>query len=101
MELNQFRTIANGWDIPDQLAKDFETQLIFVGHSFGGLITYNALYSEILERGLQVDKADRYQMAKSLATLSCWSTLPSRAQRTSRSGRPPSRAAAIRPGKSR
>ncbi len=65
MELNQFRTIANSWDIPDQLARDFETQLIFVGHSFGGLITYNALYSEILERGLQVDKAGRYQMAKS------------------------------------
>ncbi|QBE65608.1 hypothetical protein [Pseudoduganella lutea] len=65
-ELNQFRTIANGWDIPDQLARDDETQLIFVGHSFGGLITYHALYAAILERGLQVDKLGRYRPAKSV-----------------------------------
>jgi hypothetical protein len=66
LELNQFRTIANDWDVPDQIARDDETQLIFVGHSFGGLITYHALYSEILERGLQVDKFGRYRPAKSV-----------------------------------
>lgn len=65
MELNQFRTIANGWDTPDKFARAFETQLIFIGHSFGGLITYHALYSEILERGLQVDKWGTYQPARS------------------------------------
>lgn len=65
IELNQFRMLANGWDTPDQLAESDETQLIFVGHSFGGLVTYHALYSEILERGLQVNAKGNYRVAKS------------------------------------
>lgn len=65
IELNQFRMLANGWDTPDQLAGSDETQLIFVGHSFGGLVTYHALYSEILERGLQVNPEGNYRVAKS------------------------------------
>lgn len=65
IELNQFRMLANKWDTPDQLAGSDETQLIFVGHSFGGLVTYHALYSEMLERGLQVNPEGNYRVAKS------------------------------------
>lgn len=65
VELNQFRVMANNWDNADQLAKNHETQLIFVGHSFGGLITYHALYSSILERGLAVHRSGNYRVAKS------------------------------------
>lgn len=65
VELNQFRAVANKWKSSDQLANSSQTQLIFVGHSFGGLITYQALYSFILERGLQVDEKGRYRIAKS------------------------------------
>ena len=65
VELNQFRAYANGWSASEQLAESEETQLVFIGHSFGGLITYTALYSAILERGLQLDQAGRYRTAKS------------------------------------
>ena len=65
IELNQFRAYANGWNSPDELAESHETQLVFVGHSFGGLITYHALYSDILARGLQVNQEGTYRMAKS------------------------------------
>lgn len=65
VELNQFRGYVNGWSASDQLAESNETQLVFIGHSFGGLITYTALYSAILERGLQLNQAGRYRTAKS------------------------------------
>jgi len=65
VELNQFRAYANGWSASDQLAESKETQLVFIGHSFGGLVTYTALHSAILERGLQLDKTGRYRTAKS------------------------------------
>ncbi|WP_137174118.1 hypothetical protein [Massilia sp. HP4] len=65
VELNQFRAYANGWSASDQLAESRETQLVFIGHSFGGLVTYTALHSAILERGLQLDHAGNYRTAKS------------------------------------
>lgn len=65
VELNQFRAYGNGWSASDQLAESKDTQLVFIGHSFGGLITYTALYSAILERGLQLNQEGRYRTAKS------------------------------------
>lgn len=65
VELNQFRAYVNGWGAGDHLASSTETQLVVIGHSFGGLITYTALHSSILERGLQLDPAGHYRTAKS------------------------------------
>lgn len=65
MELNQFRVYANDWDETDNLAKLNDTQVVFIGHSFGGLLMYRALQTELMERALQIHKNRRYRTAKS------------------------------------
>lgn len=66
MELNQFRAFANGWgDNGDRLAGPNQTQLVLIGHSFGGLIMYHALHTELMDRALRVDTKGNYRTAKS------------------------------------
>jgi len=68
-ELNEFRAYLNGWNWSDGLATRKHTQLILVGHSFGGLVMYRALQSTLMERAVRIEKDQtggyRYDMAKS------------------------------------
>jgi hypothetical protein len=65
MLLNQFRAFSNGWCTSNILAGPHETQLVFIGHSFGGLLMYNALQTEITDRALRLNKAGDFRTAKS------------------------------------
>lgn len=70
VELNELRASLNCWDYSNKLATRNETQLILIGHSFGGLLMYHALHTELMERALQLRKPRgedgyRYAMAKS------------------------------------
>ncbi len=58
MELNQFKCYANGRGQPvkephlcqDTLVDANHTQMVVIGHSFGGLAVYHALRTEMMER---------------------------------------------------
>jgi hypothetical protein len=65
MLLNQFRAFSNGWCTSNILAGPDETQLVFIGHSFGGLLMYNALQTEITDRALRLNQAGDFRTAKS------------------------------------
>lgn len=65
MLLNQFRAFSNGWCTSNILAGPHETQLVFIGHSFGGLLMYNALQTEITDRALRLNQAGDFRTAKS------------------------------------
>jgi len=65
MLLNQFRAFSNGWCTSNILAGPHETQLVFIGHSFGGLLMYNALQTEITDRALRLNQAGAFRTAKS------------------------------------
>lgn len=65
MLLNQFRAWSNGWCTSNILAGPHETQLVFLGHSFGGLLMYNALQTEITDRALRLNQAGHFRTAKS------------------------------------
>jgi hypothetical protein len=65
MLLNQFRAFSNGWCTSNILAGPHETQLVFIGHSFGGLLMYNALQTEITDRALRLNRAGDFRTAKS------------------------------------
>ncbi|HJV34740.1 hypothetical protein [Geomonas sp.] len=69
MEINNLRTNLNGWPTGNKLATSRQTQLILIGHSFGGLLMYHALHTELMDRELQLDRqADnsyRFDTAKS------------------------------------
>lgn len=70
MQLNQLRARLNRWETSNRLAKWNETQLLIIGHSFGGLVLYHALHSEIIEHGLVVDgKTGKYRVAKGIGDL--------------------------------
>lgn len=69
MELNEFRAYLNNWDTSERLALSHESQLIMIGHSFGGMLMYHSLYSGLMERALRVRKLPQgdyaYHTAKS------------------------------------
>ncbi len=75
VELNEFRASLNCWSKSDRLANSNETQLILIGHSFGGMLMYHALHTELIERALHLEMrkdekrdergAYRYATAKS------------------------------------
>lgn len=69
LKLAAYKKIANKDRSDDVLAPE-KTQLIIIGHSFGGLITYRALHSLLIERALRVEPDGktgqyRYDTAKS------------------------------------
>ncbi len=55
MEINNLRANLNGWKESDNLASSSQTQLILIGHSFGGLLMYHALHTELMDRELHVE----------------------------------------------
>lgn len=66
VELNEFRATSNCWKTADRLAGPNDTQLVFIGHSFGGLITFAALNASLTERALKPDGHGNYtSVAKS------------------------------------
>jgi hypothetical protein len=56
MEINNLRANLNGWSESDKLASSNETQLILIGHSFGGLLMYHALHTELMDRELHLER---------------------------------------------
>jgi hypothetical protein len=86
MELSEYRNFLNdggrfdskgklvaGAD-RDRLAGPEDTQLILIGHSFGGMLMYHALHTGLMERALKIEPdpdmsgnhlSYRYDMAKS------------------------------------
>jgi hypothetical protein len=56
MEINNLRANLNGWEQSDRLANSSETQLILIGHSFGGLLMYHALHTELMDRELHIER---------------------------------------------
>ncbi|MCW2240560.1 hypothetical protein [Azospirillum canadense] len=61
-ELKNFKRVSNKDRGNDDLGGPNETQLIVVGHSFGGYLVYTALHSQILERAtrLRIDGEEAY-----------------------------------------
>jgi hypothetical protein len=62
--LNEKKKLWNGSG-PDHLAGPDETQLIIIGHSFGGLLMYRATHTQVLERMLRRENGSRSPVAKS------------------------------------
>ncbi|GFO56933.1 hypothetical protein GMSM_39400 [Geomonas sp. Red276] len=58
MEINNLRANLNGWQQSDKLASKRQTQLILIGHSFGGLLMYHALHASLIDRGLVLERRD-------------------------------------------
>lgn len=68
MDLEQFKKTMNPGMKDNRLAEPHETQLVMIGHSFGGLVMYHALYSQLMERARHIytdDGAVVYDVAKS------------------------------------
>jgi pimeloyl-ACP methyl ester carboxylesterase len=59
IELNEFRTSLNSWKDNDRLAKRNQTQLILIGHSFGGMLMYHALQTQLIEHALRLKQVKR------------------------------------------
>lgn len=65
IRLNEFKAFSNGQEDDSRLAGPDETQLIVIGHSFGGLLVYKALNTQIMERALRRRVTGGDQIAKS------------------------------------
>lgn len=66
--LNQVRAQLNRAD-DDHLATPNESQLLIIGHSFGGLLVHRAVHTPITERAFRTFRGEKNDIAKSFGDL--------------------------------